>query len=108
VIAYAGQQIGPLQSLLAVRPDGSPIPLPAIQVLNGERCRFLPDGRGLVYLGPLDFWLLDLITNETRQLTRLSNPGTTRTFDITPDGSQIVFDRLHENSDIVLIDLPGP
>jgi hypothetical protein len=30
-----------------------------------------------------------------------------RTFDITPDGRQIVFDRLRENSDIVLIDLPA-
>jgi len=29
----------------------------------------------------------------------------TFTFDITPDGKQIVFDRLRENSDIVLIDL---
>jgi hypothetical protein len=28
------------------------------------------------------------------------------TFDITPDGRQIVFDRLQQNSDIVLIDLP--
>ena len=28
-----------------------------------------------------------------------------RTFDITPDGNRIVFDRLRENSDIVLIDL---
>jgi hypothetical protein len=27
------------------------------------------------------------------------------TFDITPDGQQIVFDRLRQNSDIVLIDL---
>ena len=28
-----------------------------------------------------------------------------RTFDVTPDGKQIVFDRLRDNSDIVLIDL---
>ena len=27
-----------------------------------------------------------------------------RTFDITPDGKQIVFARLRENSDIVMID----
>ena len=30
-----------------------------------------------------------------------------RTFDITPDGRHIVFDRQRENSDIVLIDLPN-
>jgi hypothetical protein len=29
-----------------------------------------------------------------------------QTFDITPDGKHIVFDRLRDNSDIVLIDLP--
>jgi len=28
-----------------------------------------------------------------------------RTFDVSPDGKQIVFDRLRDNSDIVLIDL---
>jgi hypothetical protein len=33
------------------------------------------------------------------------NSRSTRTFDITPDGSQITFDRLKDNSDIVLIDL---
>jgi len=36
------------------------------------------------------------------------NSRSTRTFDITPDGSQITFDRLKDNSDIVLIDLPQP
>jgi hypothetical protein len=30
-----------------------------------------------------------------------------RTFDVTPDGKRIVFDREKENSDIVLIDLLG-
>jgi hypothetical protein len=28
-----------------------------------------------------------------------------RTFDVAPDGKQIVFDRLRDNSDSVLIDL---
>jgi len=52
-----------------------------------------------------DFWLLDLRTRESRLLTRLAHNGSMRTFDISPDGNQIVFDRLRDNSDIVLIDL---
>jgi Tol biopolymer transport system component len=54
----------------------------------------------------LDFWLLDFATKQSRQLTRFSNHGILRTFDITPDGKYIVFDRSRQNSDIVLIDLP--
>ena len=33
-------------------------------------------------------------------------PGRLGTFDVTPDGKAIVFDRLRENSNIVLIELP--
>jgi Tol biopolymer transport system component len=70
---------------------------------------------GLVYLPrnqSLDFWLLDLRTKKTRQLTSLGIHGrfgrfdVTPGFDITPDGTLIVFDRSREDSDIVLIDLP--
>ena len=50
--------------------------------------------------------MLDIDARKTRQLTRLTGRAAMRTFDITPDGRQIVFDRLRENSDIVLIDLP--
>jgi Tol biopolymer transport system component len=42
---------------------------------------------------------------KTRQVARLTDEGS-RTFDITPDGKRIVFDRVRQNSDIVLIDLP--
>jgi len=52
-----------------------------------------------------DFWLLDLGTKHSRRLTRLNNPAVMGAFDITPDGSRIVFDRLRENSEIMLIDL---
>ena len=88
----------------------APVELPRVLVRLGGGYRFLPNGTGLVYLPgrsqSLDFWLLDLATKTTRQLTRLSNQGDLRTFDITPDGNHIVFDRSRENSDIVLIDLP--
>ena len=94
-----------------VRPDGAPIELPDITVSrDGERMRFLPSGKSLVYMqGPnpiQDFWILDMATKTTRRLAHLTENATMRTFDITPNGKQIVFDRLRENSDIVLIDLP--
>jgi len=108
-IVYAGQQTA-TAPLLAVRDDGTPVSLPAIRIPTGGRgrARFLADGR-LVYIqgptGPYDFWLLDLTTKATRQLTRLSSAAVTSTFDITPDGTHIVLDRVHEQSDIVLIEL---
>ena len=111
LIVYCGTQVFTLTPLLAVHPDGTPEKLPEIKVQReGERARFLPDGSGLVYmlgstLAGQDFWLLDLSTMRSRRLTRLSNPAVMRTFDITSDGSRIVFDRLRENSDILLIDL---
>jgi hypothetical protein len=42
---------------------------------------------------------------QDRQLTRLDDAGAIHTFDITPDGTRIVFDRERENTDIVLIEL---
>jgi Tol biopolymer transport system component len=94
--------------LRAVRPDGVPVELARTGVRPGGY-RFTLDGGSLAYLPGLqatDFWLLDLATGKRRQLARLRNQGLRQTFDLTPDGKEIVFDRLHENSNIVLIDLP--
>jgi Tol biopolymer transport system component len=108
VIVYAGRSIVGQVKLLGVRPDdGAPVELPEVMVRPGGY-RFLPDGTGLVFLPripALDFWLLDLTARTTRQLTHLSNRGALRTFDITPDGQHIVFDRSRQNSNVVLIDL---
>lgn len=111
LIVYQGTNTYTDMPLLAIRPDGTPVEFPPISVRReGERARFLPDGKGLVYMqgtsGKQDFWLLDLTTMKSRRLTRLTNPAVMRTFDIAPDGKQIVFDRLRELSDVVLIDLP--
>ena len=111
LIVYCGTQVFTLTPLLAVHPDGTPVNLPEIKMQReGERARFLPDGGGLIYMlgstmAGQDFWRLDFTTMRSRRLTRLSNPALMRTFDITPNGSRIVFDRLQENSNVLLIDL---
>lgn len=109
VIVYGGPVVGGRVPLLGVRPDGTRVDMPEVQTALGGAHRFLPNGRGLVYLPrsqPRDFWLLDFATNKMRPLTRLSDRGRIKTFDITPDGNEIVFDRIRQSSDIVLIDLP--
>jgi Tol biopolymer transport system component len=110
VIVYTGPNVSVDAPLLAIRADGTKIELPAIRLrVEGQRYRFVPDGRALVYTqGPFpaqNFWLLDLATKESRQLTRLNDSAATQSFDVTADGKLIVFDRVRENSDIVLIDL---
>jgi dipeptidyl aminopeptidase/acylaminoacyl peptidase len=109
IIAYAGKNVSAYAPLLAIRPDGTPVRLPPIQLRrDGERIRFTPDGKAMIYMqGELraqNFWRLDLTTMTARPLTQLKQRDTMRTFDVTPDGKQIVFDRLRDNSDIVLID----
>jgi len=110
LIVYCGTQVFTRTPLSAVRPDGTPVKLPEINVQRGgERARFLPNGRGLVYmlgdtLAGQDFWLLDLSTMGSRRLTQLNNVSVMRAFDIT-DGNRIVFDRLRNDSEIQLIDL---
>ena len=66
---YAGPQVGPFAPVLGVRPDGEQVELPHLEVLaRSPRVRFLPDGRGLVYMKSStnfhqDFWLIDLVVH---------------------------------------------
>ena len=111
MIVYAGPNVGPESPLLAVSPDGHAIALPPTQTsYAGEGFRFLPDGSGIVYMRGLyrrDFWLLDLASKKSRLVSRFSDSSAMRSFDITPDGKRIVFDRLRENADLVVIDRPS-
>jgi Tol biopolymer transport system component len=111
LIVYAGTNVSTFSPFQAVRPDGTSVKLPDISLRRlGEHARFSPDGKSLIYtqglLASQDFWLLDLASMKSRPLTRLQNRATMRTFDITSDGKQIVFDRIRENSQVVMIDLP--
>jgi serine/threonine protein kinase/Tol biopolymer transport system component len=114
LIAYSGPNTFTLEPILLIRPDGTEVKVPEIRThRDGERLRFMPDGRGLVYMKASeatpwqDFWLLNLANMKTRRLSELKDRAAMRTFDITPNGKQIVFDRERENSAVVLIDMHG-
>jgi Tol biopolymer transport system component len=112
-IAYSESiQGGPAYPVKAVTPEGKPFALPTFSARrSGDRYRIMPDGRQVVFVigdyGRQDFWLIDLETGARRQLTNLRRGMSIQGFDIAADGSRILFDRVRENSDIVLIELPS-
>jgi dipeptidyl aminopeptidase/acylaminoacyl peptidase len=53
-----------------------------------------------------NLWLLDLQTGAERQLTNVAPDFNIRDFDISPDGHEVVFERMQEHSDVTLLDLP--
>jgi Tol biopolymer transport system component len=111
-VLYSGPDIGTTFSLKAATPAGVPHPFPRLTNLTrgGRRLKFLSTGHGLVFLrGGIehkDLWLADPETGAERQLTDLPGDFAVRDFDISPDGREIVLERVEERSDIVLLDLP--
>jgi hypothetical protein len=77
----------------------------------GDSYHFLPGGKQLVVkLGGFrrqDFWSFDIGAGRPRQLTRLRPGESLSRFDVSPDGRRVVFERVRENSDVVLIELPA-
>jgi dipeptidyl aminopeptidase/acylaminoacyl peptidase len=87
--------------------------MPALILTRGARhLAFLPGGRALVLLrGDIqhkDLWLIDLETGVERKLTNLAPEFDIRDFDISPDGREVVLERVQERSNVVLLDLPRP
>jgi Tol biopolymer transport system component len=110
-ILYSGTSRARSVPLKAVAPDREPFPLPSLLVDRvGDSYRFLPGGKHLVVkLGGFrrqDFWLIDVGTGQRRQLTRLRPGESVLRFDVSPDGKRVLFERVRENSDVVLIELP--
>ena len=110
-LVYSGPDVGTTFAVKAVGGDGRPHPLPGLTLTRGaRRLAFVPGRPALVVLrGEIahkDFWLVDLETGSERRLTDLGPDLVVRDFDVSPDGREIVFDHVQENSDVVLIDLP--
>jgi tricorn protease-like protein len=53
-----------------------------------------------------DLWLIDLDTGVERQLTSLPADFDVRDFDLSPDGREVVLERVQERSNVVMLDLP--
>jgi len=110
IVYYDWSTGGANEPLLAVGPEKRAVPMPQGLVYRGDReaYRFMPDGKSIVLLvgqfREQDFWLVNLETGERRQLTHLKPGYSIRNFDLSSDGKEILFDRVQENSDIVLIE----
>jgi Tol biopolymer transport system component len=109
-LVYSGPDVGTTFQLRAAAADGRAYRMPSLILTRGaRRVGFLREPRALVILrGEIehkDFWLVDLETGAERQLTSLAQGFDISDFDVSADGHEIVFDRVQENSDAVLIDL---
>ena len=110
-VVFSGPDIGTTFSVKAVTAEAAAHPLPALTLTRGARhLAFLNRGRALVCLrGQIqhkNLWLIDLEAGAERQLTNLSPDFDIRDFDISPDGREVVLERVQEHSDVVLLDLP--
>jgi Tol biopolymer transport system component len=110
-IVYSGPDIGTTFSVKAVTPEAAARALPTLSLTRGARhLTFLPGGRELLFLrGDIqhkNLWAVDVKTGVERQLTNFAPDFDIRDFDVSPDGREVVLERVHEHSDVVLLDLP--
>lgn len=110
-LAYTTADLGTLFEMKAVTAEGAPYSVPKLVLNRGSRrLAFLgADENTLVILkGALsrkEFWAVDLRSGEQRPLTNLGPGEMIGDFDVSADGRRIVFDRVREESDIVMIEL---
>jgi Tol biopolymer transport system component len=109
LVVYSGADIGTTFPVKAHYPAGrAGKAFPAVMLSRGSRhLAFLPGGRSLLMLrgeiGHKNLWIVDLETGAERQLTSLPPEFIVHDFAISPDGRELVLERLQERSDIVLI-----
>lgn len=109
-LVFNAADIGPRFPLGAMTRDGRPHPLPAITLPRGaRRVAFLPGGNAIVVMkGPAhdrNFWRVDIVSGDAMQLTDFKPGFAIGDFDVSRDGSEIVFDELRDESDVIRIEL---
>jgi Tol biopolymer transport system component len=112
-LLYSGADLGTTFPLRAVAGNGKLYGglLTPILTRGARRVVFWRDSQAIVVLrgeiGHKNFWLVDLKTGTERRLTDLPPDFDIRDFDVSSDGSQIIFDRLEESSQIAVIERAG-
>ena len=106
-VLFSGADIGTTFPVKAATKNG-PHPLPNLTLTRGaRRLRFL-SGALVVMRGEIqhkNLWLIDLKSGAERQLTDLPTGFNVRDFDISPDGREIVLERVQDDSDVVLLEI---
>jgi Tol biopolymer transport system component len=110
-LIYSGRDIGTTFPVRAATADGRPYPIPSLILTRGaRRLAILADPPALLVLrGDIahkDIWAIDLQGHGERQLTTLPPDFTVNDFDISADGSELVLDKVEDNSDMALIERP--
>jgi dipeptidyl aminopeptidase/acylaminoacyl peptidase len=112
-LVYSGPDIGTAFPVKAVTADAAAASFHALTLTRGARhLAFLPGGHRLVFLkGDIrhkDLWMVDTESGAERQLTNLPPDFDIRDFDISPDGREVVLERVQEHSEVVLVELSQP
>jgi Tol biopolymer transport system component len=111
IVAFSGPDIGTTFQVRTAEANGNLSTLaPRTLTRGGRHMVFMPGGRSLVVLrGTIrhkNLWLIDLETGSEKQLTDVAPEFEVRDFDISPDGREIILERVQEESDLMLIELP--
>jgi Tol biopolymer transport system component len=110
---YSGPDVGTQFRLKAAAADATPHALADVVLTRGTRhVAFLRGGQELVILrGELrhqNLWAVDVKTGAERQLSEVAPDFDIRDFDVSPDGREILLERVQEHSEIVLVERTQP